>query len=73
MVGTYGETNYQMILKSHPMNKKEAKVIISLEGDKLYMYSYHGGGTRGAVSSKVDVTPVFEFAKDVLVTSKGKK
>lgn len=45
--------------------KKETKVVVSLEGSKLYMSAYHGGGERGAVSQKVDVTPVFEFVKEV--------
>lgn len=45
---------------------RQKKVVLSLEGNRLYMYSYHGGGEAGAVSSKVDVTPVYEFLKDML-------
>lgn len=46
--------------------RREVQVVLSLEKSKLYMSSYHGGGASGAISQKVDVTPVFGFVQDII-------
>lgn len=43
--------------------KHQNQVILSLEDNRLYLSAYQNGATGGAVSTKIDVTPVWNFFK----------
>lgn len=53
--------------------RKEITVTVSIEGNKMYMNTYHRAGNTGEISTKIDVTPIFEFLKEVFSSEQGKK